>query len=217
MSEAVTTPQAGKPVTGAALVLAALVSASLLAIHPGGAAQDFPSLLQEETANRALDALVHGGVIVVLAVELVGYAVFARRVDRTSSLAALIFFAMGTAFFCASMVLDGLVIPALAAKYLPVPAKYDAARSLFALCGILIQFLMPLGLGFQAASIAAWGWALIQSRAARIAGGVGLLASAALLAGLALQPMNPLVLMGGVAVVTLWAFLMGVLGMRRAI
>jgi len=210
-------PETGKPITGAVLVAAALASVALLAIHPGGAAHDFPSLLQEEAANRTADAVVHGGIIVVLAVELVCYAVFARRLDRTSALAALIFFAMGTAFFSGAMVLDGLTIPALAAKYLPVPAKYDAAKSLFALCGILIQFLMPLGLGFQAASVAAWGWTLIRARTARIAGGIGLVAGAAVLAGLALQPTNPFVAMGGVAAIALWALVTGVLGIRRAI
>jgi hypothetical protein len=213
----VTPPRDGKPIIGAALIATAVASLALLANHPGGNAHDFPGLLQEEAANRVMDAVVHGGFVVVLAIQLVCYAVFAARMRRTAALAALIFFAAGTASLSASLVTDGLVIPAIAAKYLPVPAKYDAARSLFALCGILIGFLMPIGLGFQAAATAAWGWALLRAGAARVAGVAGLVLGALILGGLGAQAANPFVLMGSIAAMALWALAMGVLGVRRVI
>ncbi len=217
MSDNTLTPRAGQPMAGAVLIAAAVASFALLLAHPGGNAHDFPGLLREEAANRVTDAVVHGGFIVVLAIQLVCYAVFARRMTRTAALAAFLLFAMGAAFLCASMVTDGLVVPAIAVKYLAEPAKYDAARSLIALCGILIGVLMPIGLAFQAAAMAGWGWALLRGGAARMAGVAGLVLGGLILAGLAALATNPFVLMGAIAAMALWALVMGVLGMRKAI
>jgi hypothetical protein len=211
------TPRDGKPITGAVLIATGIASLALLANHPGGQAQDFAGVLREEAANRTMDALVHGGFVAVLAIQLVCYAVFARRLDRTAALAAFLFFALGAAFLSASMVLDGLVIPSIAAKYLPAPAKYDSARALFALCGTMIGFLMPIGIAFQATATACWGWALLRSGAARTTGVIGLALGGLLLAGLATMAGNPFVLMGDIASLALWALLMGALGVRRAI
>jgi hypothetical protein len=63
---------------------------------------------------------------------------------------------VGAALLMASLLVYGLMIPAIAQRYLAAPPdRLPYARSLFALCGIAVQFLMPMGLGFQAAGIAA--------------------------------------------------------------
>jgi hypothetical protein len=207
----------GKPIVGTVLIATALASAGLLLSHPGGNAHDFAGVLRDEAANRLTDAIVHGGFVVVLAVQLVCYAVLALRLNRTAALAGFIFFAIGAAFLSASMVTDGLVIPAIAAKYLPTPAKYDAARSLFVLCGIFIGFLMPAGIAFQSAAVAAWGWAMHRSGAATVTGAFGVLMGGALLGGLVATAGNPMVLMGGIGAMALWALIAGVLMARKAV
>ncbi|HEX4295270.1 MAG TPA: hypothetical protein VHZ29_14135 [Rhizomicrobium sp.] len=192
---------------------------ALLANHPGGAAHDFAGVLRDEAANRVMDAVVHGGFIAVLALQTVCYAIFSARIgfSRATAAAGLIFFAFGTAFLSASMVLDGLVTPAVAAKYLAAPDRIEFARSLFVLIGTLIGFLMPIGLAFQSAAIACWGWALSASRLSRAAGVFGLALGAISLAALAsnLAAPNPLVLMGAIAATSVWAVVTGIVLLRR--
>src|SRR6185312_1492061 len=146
---------------------------ALLAFHPGEGAKTFADVLQSEASNRAADALVHGGFIVVLALQTVCYATFTRMFgSRVSGLAAFVLFAFGVAFMCGSLLMDGLVTPAIAARYVGKPDKIETARTLFVLIGTMISLLMPIGLAFQSAAIAAWGWALSAS-GSRVAGAIG--------------------------------------------
>jgi hypothetical protein len=200
---------------GLLAIATGLAAFALLASHPDDAAKTFSDVLHNEAAHRLADAIVHGGFIVVLALQTVCYAALSARIGwtRVAALAGFVLFAFGTAFLSASMVLDGLVTPALAARYLDDPAKIEFARSLFRLVGTLIGVLMPLGLAFQSASIAAWGWALAASRLSRVAGVMGLVLSGAAFAGLVLAP-NSLGLMAGIAATSLWAIVAGVVLFR---
>ena len=206
------TPPARRSV-GVLAIATGIAALALLANHPGGTATTFADVLKEEAANRLADGIVHGGFIAVLALQMVCYAVFSRRLglQRTAALAGLIFFAIGAAFLAGSMMLDGLVTPAVAAKYLAAPAKIEFAKSLFVLIGTLIGFLMPLGLMFQSAAIAAWGWALVASGLSRVLGVIAMVAGAGLVAVLATSfaAMNPFVLMGAMAVMAAWAMTVG--------
>jgi len=191
---------------------------ALLASHPGGDAKTFAEVLQNEAANRVMDAVVHGGFIIVLALQFVCYAVLTRGLNGSArALAGLVFFGFGAAFLAASMLMDGLVTPAVAARYVVKPDKIESARVLFVLIGTMVSFLMPIGLAFQSAAIAAWGWALTASgaRAAGLVGiGLGGVMLVALIAGFV--TMNPLALMGAIAGTSLWTVAVGVLLLRRA-
>jgi len=206
---------------GALAILTGIASLALLANHPGGGAHSFADVLKEEAANRAKDALVHGGFIAVLAIQLVCYAVFSRRLglQRAPVIAGLVFFAAGTAFLSASMILDGFAAPAIAAKYLAAPNKIEFAKALFVLIGALISTLMPIGLAFQSAGIAAWGWSLLTNGAGRIAGILGLLVGGLAFAaiGATVTAINPLMLMGVMAATAIWAVVTGILLMTRTI
>ncbi len=206
-------------VAGFLAIATGIAAVALLANHPGGQARDFAGVLREEAANRVMDAAVHGGFIAVLALQTVCYAIFSARIGfwRATTAAGFVFFAFGVAFLGASMVLDGLVTPAVAAKYLAAPNKLDFARSLFVLIGTLIGFLMPIGLAFQSAAVACWGWALTASGVSRAAGIFGLALGAIVLAALAAsfaQP-NPYALMGAIAATSVWAVVVGIVLLRR--
>jgi MFS family permease len=192
-----------------------IATVALLANHPGGDAHTFADVLKDEAANRTMDAIVHGGFVVVLALQTICYATLSARIGR-GAIAGLVLFAFGTAFLSASMVLDGLVTPALAAKYLAAPEKIEFAKSLFALVGTLIGLLMPIGLAFQSAAAGAWGVALMTSGISRIAGIIGFALGAAAFIALAATAgtMNPLVLMGVLAVTALWAVVAGIVLLR---
>ncbi len=200
------------------LALATGVAAlALLAMHPGGDAKTFADVLKDEAANRLPNALVHGGMVVVLAVQMVCYSVFSIRLGltRATTVAGLVLFAIGALFLSGSLIIDGLATPAVAARYLAAPAKIEFAKSLFVLMGSLIGILMPAGLAFQSAGIAAWGAALLTG-GKRMTGLLGLVLGGAMLAGAALGAvtMNPLALMGAIAGTALWAMLAGATMLR---
>jgi hypothetical protein len=216
----VTGQETSNRVPGLLLIAAGIASVALLAGHPeGGGARDFAGVLKAEAADQFMDAVVHGGFIAVSAIELFCYALFSARLKAApaAATAGLVFFATGAAFLSASMLLDGLVTPALAVKYLAAPQKIEFARGLFVLIGTLIRFLMPIGAAFQSAAMAAWGLALFTSRTSRAAGAFGLAAGLLLLAafGATASGMNPMVLMGALAVLALWAAIAGTVMLRR--
>ena len=169
------THESGERTAGVLLLLTAVASLALLAAHPGETATTFAGVLKEEAANRSIAGAVHGGYIAVLVLQIVGYAKLSGSLDlrRLLPLAGIVFFAAGALFLSASLLLDGLVIPALATRYADAPAKIESARALFVFCETAIGFLMPIGLAFQGAAIASWGAALWRS--SRIAGAIGLL------------------------------------------
>ena len=208
-------PSAGRGV-GLLAIATGIAAIALLAFHPGGGAADFAGVLKDEAANRGADALVHGGFIVVLALQTVCYAVFSARLgwQRMATVAGFVFFCAGAIFLAGSMVLDGLVTPAVAARYLAAPAKIEYARALFVLIGSLIGVLMPLGIAFQGAAIAAWGAALAAS-GRRMTGAFGMLLGAAMIAGIVAGSASPMALMGGIVGIAAWAIACGVILIRR--
>ncbi len=203
--------------TGLVAIATGVASIVLLGLHPEPNAKDFAGVLASEAASRGMDALVHGGFVLVLAVQIVCYAVFTKRIGRgrTTALAAMVFFAIGAAFFSAALVIDGLALPAVAARYVTQPEKIDFARALYVLGGSLVRVLQPAGLGFQGAGVALWGLALAgHSRVGSAAGvllGVALVAAAIAMVVLG----NPLPLMGAIVCSALWAMVVG-LGMMRS-
>jgi hypothetical protein len=194
-----------------------VASLALLAAHPGGDAKTFADVLKDEASHQVANAVVHGGFIVVLALQMVCYAVFSARLGltRTASVAGLVLFGFGAAFMCASLLVDGLVIPAVAARYLAKPDKIESARVLFVLMGTMVSFLLPIGLAFQSAAMAAWGWALTAS-GRRAAGLFGLALGSVLLAAVAASfaTGNPMALMAALAGTAVWALVAGVTMLR---
>jgi hypothetical protein len=204
--------------TGAVALATGIAGIVLLALHPEPAAKDFAGRLAGEAATRGMDAIVHGGFVLVLAVQIVCYAVFSQRIGRgrVPALAAIVFFAIGAAFFSAALVLDGLAAPAIAVRYLAKPDKIEFARALYVLIGTLVSLLQPLGIAFQGAAVALWGWAL-AGHGARAGGVFALLLGVALIgaAGAAVVAGNPLPLMAAIVGTAVWAVAVGLGMMRR--
>jgi hypothetical protein len=213
--------EAGPPggrAAGLMLVGMAIVTGGLLINHPSGSGHTFAEVLRSEAADQVVDAIVHGGFIVVLSLELVGMAIVSARIGlrRPAVIAALVFALFGAGFLALSMCLDGLVLPAIAVRYAEVPEKVDQARSLFVLLGTLVRFLMPVGLLFQAASVAAWSAALWPcSGIVRTAAIVGIVVAVLAAAGIAATAaMSPHMLIGALVGMALWYALVGV-GLAR--
>ncbi len=206
-----------------AFALCGLASLLLLANHPAGSAHDFAGVLREEAANQLVDGVVHGGFIFVLAALIVCFLLLARRLGagRVLVTVTLVAFCIGSAFLMASMLVDGLVIPAVAARCLNVdaPEKLAAAKALFVFAGTLISFLMPLGLALQSIAMLSLGGLLIAGPPRRrMAGAFGAGAGILILAAVAATPaaMAAHVLLGGIVLIALWYFILAALLWRGA-
>jgi hypothetical protein len=202
---------------GSILILSAIATVALIILHPETRATDFLGTLREEAATQSMDAVVHGGFIAVLAIQLACLALMSDRLGRSRFLptAAFTFFAVGTGALMASLLTDGLILPALAPKYVAAgSATLPYARSLFVLCGTAIKFLMPIGLGFQGAGITAWGAALfkVAHGTAVVASLVGLAMLACVTGALFGSPALVMAAVGGIAI---WALLAGIWMFRQ--
>lgn len=203
---------------GIVLIVLAAASLGLLANHPSAPAQTFAELLRNEAADQTLDGVVHGGLIVVVAAQLACLANVSMRMSRrrTWAVAALVMASAGAGFLMLAMLLDGLLTPALAALYVDKPDRLNDARPLFALIGMLVRFLMPAGLLFQAASLACWGGALVGDSGLRRGTGwfgivAGMLVAVAVMmtAGRVTH-----VLIGALVAIAAWYALLGVTLLR---
>jgi hypothetical protein len=207
---------------GAVFIGCAAITVVLLATHPGdGPAADFASVLKAEAAQQLQSAIVHGGMLALLAAELATLAVFAVRLGaaRAPIVVALTFSAVSLVFLAGALTLDGLVIPEIARRYVAAPVSAQPfGRSSFVLLGAMIRFLMPIGLAAQGVATLAWGLALWRDRPQRVAGGAALLLGAVLLASLVAtaSATNPFVVMGGFAGQALWLLLLGASLLRGA-
>ncbi len=201
---------------GAMLMACALVSVGLLASHPDGAPSHvLADVIRQEAASQLQDAIIHGGFVLVLTLELACLAVLAVRVGarRTGVLTAMAFTLAGTGLLAASMILDGLVTPMIAARYLAVSAaKQENARTMLVLVGACLQVLMPMGLGVLGAGAALWGAALVASRGVAVVGGVIALclgAAIVALAGFSTVSTDQMVLMLAIMAQAAWVFTAG--------
>lgn len=211
------TPARAATGAGTMLIACAIASTALLAAHAGsGGSPDFAGMLRTEAAQAFPCAIVHGGFVLVLALEVAGFAALAVRAGyrRTWVLAALVFTGMGAGFLAASMIVDGLITPAIAARYATVAADQQAsAKALFVLIGAAIRVLMPAGLAFQGMAALAWGAALVPFPGAARAGSAAGLALGAIAIGaiaLSLTPIGMVGLMLALMSMTAWTLVAGV-------
>lgn len=205
-------------ITGVATLATGVLAIALLLNHPSEHATDFPGLLKEEAANRTVNGIVHGGFLLLLPIQIVCYAVLSRTLGfaRALSIAGIVFFTTGAAIQIAELVVDGLMIPAMAQRYLAAPPdQLNYARALFSLCATAIRILMPLGLGFQAAAVIAWGTSMMHTARGNglLAAAFGLLAFSANVAAATTgaQHLSPV----AIVFLELWAIATGVFFMRR--
>jgi hypothetical protein len=205
-------------ITGVVILATGVLAIALLLNHPAQHATDFPSLLKEEATNRTVNGIVHGGFVLLLPIQIVCYAVFSRILGfaRALSIAGIVFFTTGAAIQIADLLVDGLLIPAMAQRYLAAPPdQLTYARTLFSLCETAIRILMPLGLGFQAAAVIAWGTSMMHKARGNglLAVAFGLLAFSANVAAATTGAQH--LWLVAIVFLELWAIATGVFLMRR--
>lgn len=196
---------------GATFALCGVACLTLMVNHPSERAQSFPELLKSEAQNQFVDAFVHGGFMVTLGVLAVCMVLLGRHLGsaKVPVVIGLVAFLSGSAVLAASMILDGLVTPALAARFASTDNVDDlhTAKTLLILLGTLIRFLMPIGILLQSVAMFSLSWVFVRGRGlARIVGAFGLLAAltwvVALMASPAAFAMH--VLLGGILLQAIW-------------
>jgi hypothetical protein len=158
----------------------------LLVNHPSGAAGTFADTLRAEASQQLADALVHGGFIVTLCALIVCFTLLSPILgsQRVAVVVGMVSFCVGCGALIASMILDGFVSPALAARFVGETAAEGlaTARALFLLIGTLIRFLMLWGLALQSAAMFSWSLVLLRmGGVARSTGGFGVVCAVAVL------------------------------------
>ena len=198
---------------GYTLIVCAMAVLLLLAAHPGGQTHGLQELVKMEAAQQLPNALVHGGFILLLPLIAAGQTELARTLgrDRFVPLAGLMLFCAGSAFLAASLLVDGLLVPQMAARLVAGPPQgIEAARPAFLFAGTAVRVLMPLGLAIQALGAAALALAALSQKRAIAA--IGLLVCLIALTGVAILPRQPIMVMVAIALIAVvWNALGGAL------
>lgn len=150
----------------AALALAATTGLALFVLshHPVVNKPSSPrESLDQLVALQWMDGLVHGGLIVMLAILAACLAVFSALIGRRRApvLLATAAYGIGCLLVLGAMLLDGFAVPQLARQFIgaqhgEVEAVYVALRVI----GTVIQVLTKAGLLSMCVALLAWSHAL---------------------------------------------------------
>lgn len=200
------TPQSMRRAASALLIVTALELAAL-SHHPvvGPAASARDSLVQL-AGLQFMDGLVHGALIVILAVLSGSLALFSRVLGwrRPSVIAACTAWAAACCAVVGAVLLDGFAVPQMAIRYLTAPAPdVQVLRVVLGAIGVIIQVLTKAGILAMGTAMLAWSWALGThnaqpwSRVAAIAGvTAALTAGLYILSGVRLTPNSLMAIFG---------------------
>lgn len=147
---------------GACAILAVLAVAQ----HPVAASHVAAQAIPEVVQLSLIDRLVHGFLIATTLATFFGFTIFSARrgFDRHTTIAGFIGYALGVAAVIGAALIDGFIIPDIAARYVKVTHDdIRAAVPLLTFCAIAIQNLTKLGFVAMSAGIFAWSVGLVAS------------------------------------------------------
>ncbi len=150
----------------AALGIACTTGLALFALfhHPVvSQASSVEESLAQLISLQLMDGVVHGGLIVMLAVLAAGFAVFSRLLGqrRAPVIVAMAAYGVGCFIVVGAMLLDGFVVPQLARQFINTPqGEVDVVYIVLRVIGTIIQVLTKAGLLAMCAAFLAWSYAL---------------------------------------------------------
>jgi hypothetical protein len=150
---------------GLLLIVASLLSILMMAHHPSVATHDAGKVAAEIADKAWIDRLVHGSLMMLLAIQAYCYVEFCSRLGFGRSLvrAGMIGYAIGIGAMFGAALIDGFVISALGTHYAAGrPEELEAVRHLFNLCGISVRMVTSLGVVGMSAAFALWSVALLR-------------------------------------------------------
>ncbi len=213
-------PQRGR-VAGIAIVVSAALTIAAIAHHPTITTARGPAhVLSQVAALSVADETVHGLLIAMVAALLFGLTAFSLRrgLGRETVLAGLIVYAVAAAALIGAALIDGFLVPTLAARYVgATPQSVDMTLHVLAACSAAIQILTKLGLGATSLALTLWAVDLVRSRGTlRVAGAIGFASGPLSLVLLVFSGnLNPHNLGAIVLLQSIWYFAVGTLLIRN--
>jgi hypothetical protein len=188
--------KSGDRVAGIALIAGAAASMLAMAHHPTG------------MHGGAMIGIVHGAMIVLVALMAFGFAHFSRRrgLGRPAVLAGLVAYGIGLSGHIGAATINGFVAPALAAN------APGASHDVFVLAWEANQVLARLGVIASGAAFLSWSIDFLgrPGAEAKVVGALGLIAGAVpaalLMGGMGMHLAQAFAIYGGHAA---WAALVG--------
>ncbi len=174
-----------------AIALGSVLSVALMAAHPTVHARGVSDLVEGVVRQAAVNGLVHGALIALLGVLFFGFSGLSSRLGlgRAAVRGGLVAYAFGAAALTAAALVNGFVVPELAARYRTGPAAdLEALWPVLGLCHAANQVCSRLGTLAIAVAVLLWSLPLARRRGLQRAIGAfgltaGVLFPAALLAG----------------------------------
>ncbi|WP_082568039.1 hypothetical protein [Pelomonas sp. Root1217] len=171
---------------GIAIALATVLSTVFVALDESGGGKGQLEILQSIAQLQGLKAAVHGVAIASLCAYAFGYAALARRLSlrHATVLAGLAFYLMGCIALMGATIVDGFVIPHLAADAIVgSPTRLQVGYELVHAAGLALTDAAKIGWLLQAAGGLAWTGVLLgKAGVARVVGAMGSVANLAVAA-----------------------------------
>ncbi|WP_167094401.1 hypothetical protein [Massilia frigida] len=155
----------------AALAIAGTTGVALVALshHPVVAkASSVQESLAQLVSLQLMDGVVHGVLIVMLAMLAGGFAVFSALLGRQRPpvIIAMAGYGLGCCIVVGAMLLDGFAVPHLARQFIAAPqSEVDVIYVVLRVIGTIIQVLTKAGLLSMCAAFLAWSYALASAPA----------------------------------------------------
>lgn len=184
-SRSVSRTASGTRPAAIAIAAATVLSTVFVALDHGGGGTTPPEILAGIARLALLKEVVHGVAIASVCAYAFGYTVLARElgVERPPVLAGLLAYLFGCAAMLGATLLDGFVTPHVAIDAAQAaPARVAFAFDLVHYLNIVLTDFARFGWLVQALAAAAWSLLLVGRSGTRLAGGVGLLSSALVVA-----------------------------------
>ncbi|NNG24947.1 hypothetical protein [Telluria aromaticivorans] len=153
----------------AALAIASTTGLALFALshHPvASKASSVQESLAQLVSLQLLDGLVHGVLIVMLAMLAGGFAVFSALLGRRRApvIVAMAAYGIGCCVVVGAMLLDGFAVPQLARQFVAASQnEVDIIYIVLRVIGTIIQVLTKAGLLSMCAAFLAWSYALASA------------------------------------------------------
>lgn len=154
----------------AALAIAGTTGLALLALshHPvAGKAASVQESLAKIVELQNMDGVVHGVLMLMLAILAAGFASFSVMLGRARPpvIAGLAAYVLGCCIVVGAMLLDGFVVPQLALKFVAAPENdVHVVYIILRVIGTVIQVLTKAGLLAMCAALLAWSYALATTQ-----------------------------------------------------
>ncbi len=174
--------------SGAALMLV------FMAMHPAIHSHDVTGFFDEMERKALISGIVHGTLIGVMGVLVVGFRGFVERIGSTNALAraGLIAYIFGVAAHTLAALVNGFVVPGITARYgahldtADEATLFNSVRPLLALCGEMNRSAASVGVVAMSAAIVLWSLLLLRREGGRFVGALGLVCGLMLPLGMAL-------------------------------